>query len=234
MSLTVISDVHGLRGHYLKLCEKANTSGSATVQIGDLGYLYDYVRLMSNSRLDINENKFFMGNHDSYDVGLINQPGGIYYNKSSEFDHDKFNSFCLGNYGKRTLGGIDFYFVRGAFSIDLDYRRKNIDYFPDEEISYIHHGDIIADYYKNKPDIMLTHDCPLKVGHNGLKNEIMLKRFGFDPYTFTTLTASLLQQLFDIHKPKLWIFGHYHQNWTETIKGTKFICMEELGTYMIK
>jgi hypothetical protein len=31
------------------------------------------------------------------------------------------------------------------------------------------------------------------------------------------------------HKPKLWIFGHWHVPFDEVIAGTRFICLPELA-----
>jgi predicted phosphodiesterase len=43
-----------------------------------------------------------------------------------------------------------------------------------------------------------------------------------------TATSSLAQQMYTIHKPDLWIFGHHHKSFDETIGGTRFICLNEL------
>jgi len=37
--------------------------------------------------------------------------------------------------------------------------------------------------------------------------------------------------LWGIHKPDLWIFGHFHNSWTQTIQGTEFRCLAELETF---
>jgi hypothetical protein len=35
--------------------------------------------------------------------------------------------------------------------------------------------------------------------------------------------------MFSIHKPDLWIFGHWHCDADEVIDGTRFICLNELS-----
>jgi len=42
-----------------------------------------------------------------------------------------------------------------------------------------------------------------------------------------TLASNGLQIMFDMHRPKLWVFGHY------VIKGTRFVCLNELKTITI-
>jgi len=48
-----------------------------------------------------------------------------------------------------------------------------------------------------------------------------------------TLASNGLQIMFDMHRPKLWIFGHYHQDFDDVIKGTRFVCLNELKTITI-
>lgn len=212
--LRVIGDVHGQRTKYLKLVEQANEQDLYTLQVGDLGFAYEYNRLLDDDKFDRSMNKMFMGNHDCYTMqGDLERAG-----------------FCLGDYGAKTLNGVSFFFVRGAFSIDAKFRSIGVDWFPEEELPQSRFQEVIDAYLACKPDIMVTHDCPDSVGHDGvLKRDYVLEEFGFEPSTFTTNTQVLLQQLFNLHKPKQWFFGHYHQNWTEEVNGTTFRCLAELS-----
>lgn len=36
--------------------------------------------------------------------------------------------------------------------------------------------------------------------------------------------------MFTAHKPKLWLFGHWHMPFDEVVSGTRFICLAELAT----
>jgi hypothetical protein len=38
------------------------------------------------------------------------------------------------------------------------------------------------------------------------------------------------QRMFEAHKPKLWIHGHWHVSRMNMYEGTVFICLPELGT----
>jgi hypothetical protein len=42
-----------------------------------------------------------------------------------------------------------------------------------------------------------------------------------------------LQQMFDVHKPKHWVFGHYHIRRDFEIDGTQFHCLPELDSLEI-
>lgn len=217
--MRIVSDVHGNLKRYKSLAEGSNFS----LQIGDLGFTYTYKKLLADKNFDIARHKYFAGNHDDFDFA------------KRGLDQDiltKFNQFNLGEYGMRTHGGVSFYFVRGAFSIDWMYRTLGLDLYRNEEFELNQHEAIIADYVKEKPDVVFTHECPHSVGYGGLvplKTPDILQRFGYIPATFTTKTGILLQRMFEAHQPREWYFAHYHKDWTDTINGTKFRCIAENG-----
>lgn len=122
-----------------------------------------------------------------------------------------------------SIGKFSFYknaifTVAGADSIDKHLRREGVDWFPDEELSYSQ-GLECFDYYKVcKPKIVITHDCP---------QEVIEELFG---YSDKSQTRNLLQAMFEIHQPEIWVFGHHHKSVNTFIKGTTFICLNELET----
>jgi hypothetical protein len=213
--LRIIGDVHAQRGAYLRATVEANNAGIQTLQVGDLGFKYDYKRLLA-SGLNTQDNKFFMGNHDDYDFC---QAGDA-----------RFDEYNLGDYGMIHHGGLDFFFVRGAFSIDIGFRTQGIDWWPEEELAYSQFDELMAAYVAAKPGLVVTHECPTLVGHDGvLKTDRILKDFGWNPATFDTRTGVMLQKLFDAHQPNMWVFGHYHQSWRSVVQGCQFICLPILG-----
>ncbi|RDJ35095.1 MAG: metallophosphoesterase [Crenarchaeota archaeon] len=213
MRLRIIGDVHGNIKKYLEIVEDANAQGLHTLQIGDLGFYPEYQFLFNYKSFDKDKNKCFMGNHDCYTLA-----------------EEAKSSFCLGDYGPATLNGVSFFFVRGAFSIDQFRRTHGIDWWPEEELPLSEFDKIAESYLKCKPDIVISHDCPHSIGNDEiLKEEGVLEHYKFNPNTFTTNTSALLQQLFSLHQPQFWYFGHYHKNWTNTVRGTKFRCLAELS-----
>jgi len=228
--LRIIGDVHGKRPDYLKLVNKANAEGLYTLQLGDLGFAYEYRRLLDGS-FNVEMNKFFGGNHDGYNL-LSKFQGG---EKIPLLDQ-----FCLGDYGLAEINGVSLFFVRGAFSIDKKYRHIGVDWFYEEEIAASEHQNILDAYKEAKPDLVVTHDCPDSIGKSfakaedgnaigsPLKKPDILREFGFDPNTFSTRTQVLLENMFRIHQPKKWVFGHYHRDWTTFEEGTEFRCLNEL------
>jgi predicted phosphodiesterase len=192
---TAIGDAHGQYDRYVKMARKRDH----TVQIGDLGFKYGCLE-----NLDPDAHKLVAGNHDNYD-------------KIAEYPH------YLGDWGFHTLGGTEFFFLRGAYSIDRDQRTIGIDWWSEEEIKIESFMEARIAYRERRPRIVVTHTCP-----ENLSPAFLDPRKGHRVYY--SRTGWMLEELFNIHKPELWVFGHYHVSRTVEEQGTKFICLNELET----
>lgn len=192
---TAIGDAHGQYDRYVKIARKRDY----TVQIGDLGFKYGCLE-----NLDSERHKLVAGNHDNYDT-ILNYP------------------HYLGDCGFHTLGGTEFFYLRGASSIDRDSRTIGVDWWSQEEIPIEKFMEIRAEYRERKPKIVLTHTCP----------EVMAPSF-LDARKaqriHVTKTGFMLDELFNAHQPELWVFGHYHVSKSVTEGCTKFVCLNELET----
>ena len=113
-------------------------------------------------------------------------------------------------------------FIGGALSIDRYKRKEGVDWWPDEELSFSKMFEIGNDYADAKPEIVVTHDCPSTI-YPFLRSH----------HNEESATSGFLRNLFEIHQPKLWIFGHHHKSFDETILGTRFRCLAELETMEI-
>lgn len=43
-----------------------------------------------------------------------------------------------------------------------------------------------------------------------------------------SITVQAFDNMFEMHKPKLWIFGHWHHTLYKKISDTMFVCLGEL------
>jgi hypothetical protein len=191
MSLTVIGDVHGKYDQYVKMARKRDF----TVQLGDLGFKYECLK-----NLDPEKHKVVGGNHDNYPA-LVEWP------------------HYLGDYGMRSLGGVNFFFYRGAYSIDRQYRTVGIDWWEEEQLKIEDFMKAREVYREAKPEVVITHDCPESIG-------LTLLPPGAHVYQNTTGWA--LQELFQIHQPRTWLHGHWHLSRKTVREGTEFVCLDEL------
>lgn len=195
--IRIVGDAHGRLSEYKAIVRDVPHS----VQVGDLAFNYDEIL-----DLDPTAHKFVPGNHDNY---------------------DRLPPHSLGDFGQTELGGITFFFVRGAFSIDKKYRIDGRDWWPNEELSRAQVDECKTLYEQVRPQIVISHDCPTFISRQLFPSDI-LRNFGYNPETFQTRTGNFLEELHDIHQPSLHFFGHYHLNKTTFARGTRFICIGEL------
>jgi predicted phosphodiesterase len=214
-TLRIIGDVHGKFQEYIALTKECDSS----IQVGDMGF--DYSELKA---VDEYKHKFIGGNHDNYNT---------YYNSP----HVKETTATTGgskDFGTAFHCGLNFFFVRGGFSIDWKQRQKSFlmggakSYWDNEELSMEEMEMALWLYQKMKPDVVITHECPRSISKHVGDNKI-LEMFGYNPDRFTTKTSELLEMMFQSHQPKQWYFGHYHNNWYAEINGTQFRCIDELN-----
>jgi hypothetical protein len=197
--LRLIGDVHGRVSEYVALCQEAEH----TVQVGDLGFRRHYREIVR--RLDPVRHRFVPGNHDDYAM---------------------LPPHALGDFGVHTAAGISLFFVRGAFSIDGKFRTPQVDWWPEEELSEDQLANALDLYLDVKPQLVVTHDCPLSITRR-VGNAKLVQAFGFGD-DLRTRTQVALQAMLDRHQPARWIFGHYHRSLTFVDQEVQFTCLAEL------
>jgi hypothetical protein len=197
---TVVGDVHG---KYKRIHEiiREKDRHPYIVQIGDFGFDYDTLR-----NVDPDKFKIIGGNHDNYNK-IINIP------------------HYLGDYGYTSLNGVEFFYYRGAYSIDRQYRTIGIDWWPEEEVSIENFMKARELYREVKPEIVLAHDCPEFMVHSYLEPNGRM---------YQNITSWALGELYNIHAPKLFIHGHWHFSRTTMYGNTKFVSLGELEPYLVK
>ena len=218
MPLRIIGDVHGqvdfvLKRNatpYLELIEDCEYS----LQVGDMGDAETYAELTAS--VDPERHRFFGGNHDHY---------------------PDIPAHALGDYGAAKLGGIEFFYVRGARSSDkkkLIERGRKLDrklWFEEEEIAETEHDAVLETYASSKPRVVITHTCPASVKPHILDYASQNRRPQLEDRHFSSRTGDLLQRLLDTHQPELWFFGHYHHDWSYREVTTTFRCVGELSFF---
>lgn len=187
-SMYIIGDVHGHLGTYWNYILWMGQS----IQLGDFGFKQEHDWYLQN--INYNNHKILFGNHDYYPY--------------LDYEHS------LGNWSY--FSDLDLFCVRGAQSVDKWHRTQGVDWFEEEEMSYIGLNECINVYMKCKPKIVVSHDTP---------SSIALTLFG---YNEKSLTRQAMDQMLQFWKPHIWIFGHHHTSKDTVIKGTRFICLNEL------
>jgi hypothetical protein len=204
--LRVIGDVHGAYAYYDYLADNAPYS----LAVGDMGW---------NPQLIDQDPRFhraIAGNHEVYDP---EHPK--YYKKFPVF---------LGDWGTHEVPGLPpIFYVRGAWSIDWKKRAFKFppEWWAEEELSIPQLNEVIEAYCDIKPEIVVSHEAPLDVVH--LVTDARFARdYGYDSGVIKSKTNQAFQAMLENHRPKRWIFGHYHKRRDFEIDGTQFTCLDML------
>lgn len=197
-----IGDVHGHFSRYKNIIRDHPN----TIQVGDMGVgfrRWPHGEWQSNPHYDmmVAQNAWFIrGNHDNPHTC-------------------RRHSQCIKDgHVETTKKGTKIMYIGGASSNDKEYRIEDFSWWPEEELSQKDMWEIAEKYAKEKPDVMVTHDCPI---------EIIAHIHSHHLYD-NSRTQQFLQALFNAHKPKMWIHGHHHISFDRVINGTRFVCLAEL------
>lgn len=205
MKLALIGDLHYAPEYHKSIMKKYDY----TIQVGDCGFKYDYLK-----DFDSNKHKWVGGNHDNYDI-------------ARNYPH------YLGDYGLYEVPGrAPIFFVRGAWSIDHESRKQYMKRVPsekvwweEEELSMQDLNKAIDLYKTAKPEFVISHEAPFSVLHNVCAPGFP-RRFGYPQDIIKTKTSFCLEEMLKYHKPKEWVFGHYHKSWADEVNGIKFQCLD--------
>ena len=173
-----------------------------SLQIGDMGLGFEGVHLPSLA----SQHRFIRGNHD---------------NPQTCRRHQNY----AGDYGYDFAPKL--FYLGGAYSVDKQWRVPGVSWWEQEEMSTRALRSALKTYSEARPEIVATHDCPESVSRY-LLGTILI---GFRPEKLVrTRTGQALQAMLEIHRPKVWVFGHYHIDKDFEMDGTRFICLNELST----
>ena len=210
---TFIGDVHGKFSPYTKIIKKHPD----TIQVGDMGVGFFHRGFRhGTSYVDRYEEYLMPSGNPPYDRMVENNARFIRGNHDNPGVCKKHTQYIPDGHVEG-----DMMFVGGALSIDRHMRRVNESYWEDEELSYGEFMDIQEKYLDIKPRIMVTHECP---------EAIAQQMFNYHKLDDPSRTRQAFESMWEMHKPEIWIFGHWHDRRDWVIMGTRFICLEELGT----
>lgn len=216
MILRVIGDVHGNTAAFSNLVNIADRDDRDVLvfQLGDMGLGFSGTILPTLDK----KHRFIRGNHDGPDA-CRSHP-----NYAGDFGYDP---------------AMKLFFLGGAWSIDWAWRlawnetHRDPVWWADEQLSDAELSRAFDLYCDKKPELVITHEAPLQVTTAlltpMLADEAAANGYGGDRvHIENTRTSVALQKMFQAHRPKQWLFGHYHVGWNMELEDTKFTCLPEL------
>lgn len=207
MKLAIIGDIHGNFNQYKNICAILDMP---TIALGDIGIGFPNINFPKMPCKD----KIFPGNHDDRRAFV------------------RYQDNYVGDYGAYQPDGAikPIFFLGGGFSPDFKSRTHGFDFWDYEQLSLreLEHAQHI--YETLKPDVVVTHERPF-----GLTESLLEEFRNSRPYLFyRERTTVFLERLLDIHIPKVWVYGHWHENRHDTYRGCEFYCVEQLGYKIIE
>ena len=192
MSIYAIGDIHGEIKTYEGILNRIRKDDpdAYTLQVGDMAVGFKGTPVPQCGDKDF----WIAGNHD--DALICEKCKGN-----------------LGDFGIKMIGEYKLFFLRGAASTDKAWRTEGETWWAYEELTYAQLQEAIVLYQQEKPDLMISHDCPTPM------------RQCVAPFREGGRTVEALTQMLEIHKPKVWASGHHHQHFQMDVDGCKLMCV---------
>jgi calcineurin-like phosphoesterase family protein len=201
-SIRFIGDVHGKWKQYKKIISECDTS----IQVGDfgVGFVSKITEAIHSNppydHMKKGDHRFIRGNHDNPNE-CKKHPFWI---PDGTMIHDKI--FCIG----------------GAKSIDAHHRTQGYNWWMNEELSYKEFLILCDAYEQLKPEVIVAHEMPESLTY------IVCSKCNMTKYDDPSVTRQFLDNILEIHKPKLFIHGHWHVNHHTIYNDVEYIGLGEL------
>lgn len=228
----MIGDTHGedtffkMGNSYIKkLGLDVPTKDDTLFHVGDLGYIWDQennIKAPEKYLKDWTSKKPWKiltagGNHENWErvlkLPLVPAP----WPGSSPVYKYTDNIFYAIRGGLYRVENKTFFFMGGATSTDISYRKEGLSWWPEEipSLKEFDDGVSILDSVNMEVDYVVTHTFPWEV----------IQLLGFYNYTTCPVSAYLNQLLRFGIKFKEWYGGHFHIDKTVDSPYGKFTCL---------
>lgn len=230
--MILIGDIHGSFRAIDTLAH--NTLENVIIQVGDFGLgfhsLEHTIKQMEalNTTLVAQRKTLYVirGNHDNPKFW-----DGTYDGRWS-------NLHLVKDYEVILIEGQKVLFIGGALSIDRASRTAGMDYWLAETFDYDEEKLTEVLNLHDGVDIVVTHSAP-SFCYPRHFNRLVHSFAENDPTLLDELTAErvLIDRAYDVicHKsrPSHWVYGHFHNDVSEEVDGTKFILLGIASTVNI-
>lgn len=230
MRIGLFGDIHGNYEifHELLMHSVKTQHITAAFQVGDFGI--SEKALKHRELLELPVPLFVVdGNHE--DFSFIRKS----LNDNTTKNWADYNLHYQPRGSVARIGNISAGFIGGALNVDHQQKKKNGNYITNDEVKLA-----IRTFSSQHLDIVISHSCPSGIGigmegspfHRwGVANYIILN--GYSPGPSGDYGETQLTDLWNKMKqrPKLWVFGHFHEYQSSLIDDTRFICLPRVDVF---
>lgn len=208
MNIIVTGDIHGQFAYLNALINKYKDRLDLVLCCGDFGYWPSHRKAHEKIKTHGIPVLWCDGNHEEH--------WALRDLKDTEITENVFWMPRGSTY--KLKDGRNIMFMGGADSVDKICRDIGIDWFPEEVITQKD----LMNLPNEKVDIFITHTCP---------KELLSTMLPYDERKYNDPSQEALSTLWQIYKPDLWFFGHWHQYKEGAIGNTKWYglsCVESV------
>ena len=236
MRIGFFGDIHGRVHQFYHVLQKVieEYEISVAIQVGDFGISKKAIRMLDALNGFPIPVYFVDGNHEDFRFLWRAVKKGI----TKEWE--KSNLYYQPRGSTLEIQGVKIGVFGGALHIGRPQKIIRGNVITTEELNKA-----VTEFSRFSPDILVTHSCPAGIGvgmqgleihYWGVVNHILLA--GFDPGPRAdcgeTQHALLWNQM--SQRPKLWVYGHFHEKKITDIDDTAFVslpCLEHYKEYVI-
>jgi hypothetical protein len=208
--IVFLGDNHGAWSALFYEIERRDIRDCFLISVGDCGIGFESkeytLNLFEILNRDFKERNIYFkairGNHDNpsyFKVGNVHLP-----------HFELLEDYTIIKYRNKTIQ-----FIGGAISIDRTGRREGSSYWKEE-------GVVFNKELCEEVDILVTHTAPSYCFPQTL-NEMVYSWADQDMSLISELAKerAIMDDIFNICKPTLHFYGHFHESWSEDINGCK-------------
>ena len=236
MRIGFFGDIHGRVHKFHHVLQKVMEEYqiSVAIQVGDFGIsrkTSSSIEALGGFPIPVH---FVDGNHEDFRFLWKAMKNGIIK------EWEKNNLFYQPRGSTLEVQGVKMGFFGGALHIGRPQKIIKGNLITTDELNRA-----VYEFSQFSPEILITHSCPAGIGvgmkgldihHWGVVNHILMA--GFDPGPKTdcgeTQHALLWNQM--TQRPKLWVYGHFHEQRVAEVDETKFVslpCLEHYHEHVI-
>lgn len=231
MRVLIVGDIHGQHRKLAESLRQAQTDFriAAAIQVGDFGFYRNLLTQAREERLRFPIPVHVVdGNHEDHAWlrrALLTGAGRVWRHELNLIYQPRAS---MAQFGTSRVG-----FLGGALHVDRPQKHN----WPSGLPNYIlrRNREAAANLFNHQPpDLIVTHSCPSRLGI-GIRSSAELQpgvaehitAAGFDGGPEDDCGEVELGRLWSdlSHKPRAWVFGHFHRPHQAIVESTRFVCV---------